>query len=164
MIRKLEYTRAPGFRLGALFHCSSLGFIFLIAAFVALAGLAVVGSLAGIFGGRNRQVRFLDTIDGLLMKFLQERHAPLATSASGQAFADLAGESRFLTLAVIHDLSHGDVKAQADIVIRVHGPIVGLWAESFALGMNDDQVLACSQWLQWSHGTWKSHKFDEPHG
>jgi hypothetical protein len=55
------------------------------------------------------------------VEVFQERHAPLASRSRRKAFADEGGHRRILAGEVRPDLPEGDVKAQANVIVRVHG-------------------------------------------
>lgn len=51
----------------------------------------------------------------------QKRHAPPTAGSRAAAFADLAGHSRLMDTNVVHDLAFGDVKTQANFVVKFQG-------------------------------------------
>lgn len=91
---------------------------------VSLTGLSIAGAFVGVFFGADRQVGVFDAVEALLVEFFDEGDAPLAAGAGGEAFADEAGDGGFFALAVADDLALGDVEAEADVVVVVHGLII----------------------------------------
>ncbi len=59
-------------------------------------------------------------IHDLLVEFLEEGDAPLATGAGAEAIAGDGGERGFLTFIEIDDFAHGNAETEADVVIGVH--------------------------------------------
>jgi hypothetical protein len=57
----------------------------------------------------------------LCVQVLQEGHAPPAPRAGGEALADEACDLWVLTLQIAANLSQGDMKTQADLIVFVHG-------------------------------------------
>jgi hypothetical protein len=54
------------------------------------------------------------------MEFLQKRHTPLAPRASTKALRNLTRYPRPLARHEVRDLPERDVKAEANLVVRVH--------------------------------------------
>lgn len=77
---------------------------------VALGGDLEVGEVAALVLG---------------VEVLEEGDAPLAAGAGGEALGDEGGDGGVLAVEEGADFAEGDVEAEADVVVGVHGGIVG---------------------------------------
>lgn len=71
-----------------------------------------------LFGSNLNRCFSLRT--GGIKELLQKRHAPAATRACTSAFTDLAGDSRLMNANEIHNLPLRNMKAIAELVVRLH--------------------------------------------
>ncbi len=74
----------------------------------------------------------------LLVEGAEVGDAPAAPGARAEALGDERCDGRVFALHVGADLAEGDVVAEADFVVVVHGGMIGGRAAGYALVMNED--------------------------
>lgn len=87
-----------------------------------MTGLAVGGAGVDVAFGGDSEVGGLS--GGVLgVEVLQERDAPHAARAGGEAFRDERGNAWVLAGEKAADLAERDMEAEADLVVGVHRPL-----------------------------------------
>ena len=89
---------------------------------VAFAAVVVLEAFFGVALGGDVEVGGL-AAEVLGVEVLQERDAPLAAGAGGEALGDEGGDGGVLDGEVGADLAEGDSEAEADVVVGVHGEV-----------------------------------------
>ncbi len=91
-----------------------------IIALIACSGRAIARPPRCVFLRGYRQVERL-AFKVQSMQLLEERNAPLATGSSAEALGDLTRDHGLFALNEVRDFAQRNMKAEAHMVVAVHG-------------------------------------------